>query len=106
MTLWEKVKKYTEEGVEILKEGALVVAEKTGELAKVGKTKIEIMNLNKKINSSFNEIGGKLYHLKIENKQEEINGDARINELVEEIKKLEEEIKSKEEQLSKVKSEE
>lgn len=106
MALWDKVKKYMEEGVDVLKEGASVVAEKTGELAKIGKIKMEIMNLNRKINNCFNEIGGKLYHLKVEGKQDEINSDARISKLVEEIKKLEEEVKDKEEQLSKVKSKE
>lgn len=106
MTLWDKVKKYMGEGVDVLKEGASIVAEKTGELAKIGKIKMEIMNLNKKINSCFNEIGGKLYHLKVEGKQDEISSDVRINELVEEIKKLEEEVKNKEEQLNEIKSKE
>jgi uncharacterized protein (UPF0335 family) len=104
MTLWEKVKKYMEEGLEVVKEGATVVAEKTGELAKVGKIKMEIMNLNKKINNCFNEIGGKVYHLKLEGKQDEINSDSRINELIEEIKRLEQEVKDKEEKMKEVKS--
>lgn len=106
MTLWEKVKKYTEEGVEVLKEGASVVAEKTGELARIGKIKMEIMNLNRKINNYFSEIGGRLYHLKVEGKQDEINNDLNINEIVEKIRKLEEEVKNKEEQLAKVKAKE
>ncbi|MBU1153845.1 hypothetical protein KKB84_07780 [bacterium] len=104
VTLWEKVKKCLADGVEVLKEGTSIVAEKSSELAKIGKIKVEIINLNRKINNCFNEIGGRFYHLKIEDKQEEINNDNKINELVEEIKKIEEKVKDKEEQIDKLKN--
>jgi len=98
-TLWDKVKKN-------LAEWYSVAYDKTDELAKIGKKKLEIAGINRTIEKHMLELGGKVYDLiAAENKGSEVADDEKVKELVEEIKKLEEQLKLKEEEIETIKKE-
>jgi len=87
--LWQKIKKSVVEGV-------TAAAEKTEEYTKIGKVKIDILNIKRKISKSFTELGGVTY--------EAIKGDTlgealkteKVHELITSIEKLESELESRE----------
>ena len=54
--LWEDIKKK-------LKEGVTVAAEKTEEYTKIGKVKVEILNINRNIDKTFTNLGREVYTL-------------------------------------------
>ena len=87
--LWGKIKKS-------VMDGASFAAEKTEELTKLGKVKIEILNLKRKISNNFTELGGITYEaLKSENVEEELKSE-KVNALISTIKELESELETKE----------
>ena len=89
--LWKKIKKS-------VIEGATYAAEKTEELTKLGKAKIEILNIKRKISSKFTELGGITYGaIKEKNVDKEIKSDS-VKSLVEAVEKLEKELEAKEKQ--------
>jgi len=89
--LWKKIKKS-------VIEGATYAAEKTEELTKFGKVKIEILNIKRKISSKFSELGGITYGaIKEKNLDKEMKSD-RVKSVVEEVEKLEAQLEAKEKQ--------
>lgn len=95
-SLWEDITRTIREGVD-------TVVEKTEELTKIGKIKVDIINIKRNIEKNFAEMGGKTYHLIVEEKKNQIAKDKEINELVECIKLLENELEEKKKDLEKVK---
>ncbi|MFC1608172.1 hypothetical protein ACFL47_09390 [Candidatus Latescibacterota bacterium] len=89
--LWEKIKKS-------VVEGASYAAGKTEEFTKLGKMKIEILNLKRKISSNFTELGGTAYEaIKADNIDKELKSD-KVTALIDTIDKLENELEAKEKQ--------
>ena len=87
--LWGKIKKS-------VVEGASYAAEKTEELTKLGKIKIEILNVKRKISSNFSELGSITYEaIKAENVENELASDT-VKALTEIIKGLENDLTTKE----------
>ena len=87
--LWGKIKKS-------VIEGASYAAEKTEELTKLGKIKIEILNVKRKISGQFSELGGITYEaIKAETVEKELASDT-VKALTETIKGLESELETKE----------
>lgn len=98
-TLWDKVKKN-------ISEWYGVAYDKTDELAKIGKKKLEIAGINRAIEKHMTELGGKVYDLiAVQNKIEDIAKDQRVKDLIDEIKKLEEHLKLKESEIEAIKRE-
>ena len=98
-SLWEKVKKN-------LADWYSVAYEKTDELTKIAKKKLEIAGINRTIEKHMLELGGTVYDLITEQgKKQEIAQDEKVVSLVEEIKKLEEQLKLKEEEIESIKRE-
>lgn len=95
--LWDDIAKTIREGVD-------TVVEKTGELTKIGKIRIDILNIKRNIDKSFSELGGRVYHLITEEKKTEIFADKEAREIIECIKILEKELDDKKSELAKVKS--
>lgn len=87
--LWAKIKKS-------VIEGAAYAAEKTEELTKLGKVKIEILNIKRKISTKFTELGGITYGaIKEKNLEKEMKSD-RVKSVVEAVEKLEAQLEAKE----------
>ncbi|TES91142.1 MAG: hypothetical protein E3J87_08410 [Candidatus Cloacimonadota bacterium] len=89
-TLWEKVKK-----------GFILVVEKTDELTKIGKLKLNIVGIHRKINQNFEELGGKIYALtKTGKRKKPVTDDANVQKLIKRIKQLEKDLAMEEKQLN------
>ncbi len=95
--LWDDIAKTLREGVD-------TVVEKTGELTKIGKIKIDILNIKRNVQKNFAELGGRVYHLITTKKETAISADKEANEIIECIKILEKELDDKKSELEKVKS--
>ncbi len=98
-TLWDKVRKNLVEWYD-------VAYEKTDELARVGKKKIEIAGVNRAIEKQLSELGGKVYDIMDSKKKNiVIREDKRVIELIKEIKKLEKQLHQKEKEIEAIKKE-
>ena len=95
--LWDDIAKTIREGVD-------TVVEKTEVLTKIGKIKIDILNIKRNIEKNFSELGGRVYQLNTKEKETEISTDKEAREVIECIKILEKELDNKKSELAKVKS--
>lgn len=95
--LWDDIAKTIREGVD-------TVVEKTEVLTKIGKIKIDILNIKRNIEKNFSELGGRVYQLITKEKETEISTDKEAREVIECIKILEKELDNKKSELAKVKS--
>ena len=95
--LWDDIAKNIREGID-------TVVEKTEELTKMGKIKVDIINVKRNIEKNFSELGGRVYHIIVEENSTKIAGDQEVKELIECIKILEKELAIKNEELNNVKS--
>jgi len=93
-TTWNKLK----EGIS---EGIRNVSERTGEMTKVGRLKVEIIALKRDIEKAFIELGGRVYH-KLENNEADIQTDQQIIKLLKDIKSFESKLKDREEKIEQV----
>lgn len=95
--LWDDIAKTIREGVD-------TVVEKTEELTKIGMIKMDIINIKRNVDKNFSELGGKVYHLLVEENKAQIANDKDVKEIIECIKILEKELQAKNEELKKVKT--
>lgn len=98
--LWSKVKKNLVEWYE-------TAYDKTDELARIGKRKVEITGLNRSIEKHFSEMGGRVYDLIVEqgHRGNKTADDIVIQRLVAEVRKHEIRLKKKEEEIESIKDE-
>ena len=96
--LWEDIKKK-------LKEGVTVAAEKTEEYTKIGKVKVEILNINRNIDKTFTNLGREVYTLIDKKKGAEISKNKKVVELVAKIKDLKSSLAAKEAEIEAIKRE-
>ena len=94
--LWDDIAKTIREGVD-------TVVEKTEVLTKIGKIKIDILNIKRNIEKNFSELGGRVYQLITKEKDTEISTDKEAREVIECIKIIEKELDDKKSELAKVK---
>ncbi|MFQ5754186.1 MAG: hypothetical protein ACE5HI_19540 [bacterium] len=97
--LWDDIAKTIREGVD-------TVVEKTEELTRIGKIRVDIINIKRNIEKNFSELGGKAYHLMTEEKKIQIADDKEVKEVIECIKILEKELQNKKLELEKIKTKE
>jgi len=83
MNLWEKIKSGFSDSVE-------AISDKTSEWSNLAKLRFEQHSIQKSMEKSYNELGGKVYHLHVEN---------RKNQLIDETKEIVQHLKSFEDQL-------
>lgn len=97
-TLWNKVKKNLVEWYE-------TAYDKTDELARIGKKKIEITGLNRSIEKHFSEMGGRVYDLIVEqgHRGNKTADDEGVQRLVAEVRELESRLRRKEEEIESIK---
>jgi len=97
--LWDDITKTIREGVD-------TVVEKTEELTKIGKIKVDILNIKRQIDKQFSELGGHVYHLIAEEKKSDVSGNDEVKKMISAVKKLEAQLDEKNEELERVKNKE
>ena len=98
-TLWDRVKKN-------LVEWYGAAYDKTDELARIGRKKVEIMGVNRAIEKHMLELGGRVYDIVGGgDTSSPVAGDARVGELISEIKDLEHQLEVKEREIEEIKKE-
>ena len=99
-TLWNKVKKNLVEWYE-------TAYDKTDELARIGKRKIEMTGLNRSIEKHFSELGGRVYDLIVEqgHRGNKTADDEVVQRIVAEVKELETRLRQKEEEIGAIRGE-
>ena len=95
--LWDDIAKTIREGVD-------TVVEKTQELTKLGKIKVDIINIKRNVEKNFSKLGGHVYHMIVEESKTQISGDKEVKELVDCIKILENELAEKKAELQNIRS--
>jgi len=96
--LWSKVKKNLIDWYE-------TAYDKTDELARIGKKKVEITGLNRSIEKHFTEMGGRVYDLIAEkgHRGNKTADDEMVQRLVAEVRELEKQLKMKEDEIESIK---
>lgn len=97
--LWDDIARTIREGVD-------TVVEKTEELTKIGKIKVDIINIKRNVEKNFSELGGKVYHLIVEESKTKVAAQKEVKEIIECVKILEQELQEKNLELKKIKSKE
>ena len=87
-----------------IREGVDTVVEKTEELTRIGRIKVDILNIKRNVEKNFSELGGRVYQLISKEKNAAISTDKEAKEIIECIKILEKELDDKKSELAKVKS--
>ncbi|NTW06661.1 MAG: hypothetical protein HGA29_02335 [Syntrophaceae bacterium] len=91
MEFWEKIRKDVrkgfQDGLAVIREGAVAVKEKAEELTEEGKRQYQLFELKTKVQKEVTELGGKVYGLICAEKDPV--ADSKIKASVSKIKKLE-----------------
>ncbi|MBN2185328.1 MAG: hypothetical protein JW746_08375 [Candidatus Krumholzibacteriota bacterium] len=98
--LWDRVKKNLVDWYE-------TAYDKTDELARIGKKKIEVAGVNRAIEKHLAELGGRVYDLVTEkgHKGNKTVEDEIVQKLVGEVKDFEDQLKAKEAEIESIKKE-
>ena len=94
-TFWESLKKNLQQGVQ-------TVSEKTDELTKIGRLKIEVIAVKRDIEKLFVELGGRVYDILQNQKKASISKDDEIKKLVERVEKFEKKLHEFEERIQNI----
>lgn len=86
-----------------IKEGITIVADKTDELTKIGRLKVEILGIKRNIEKKFTELGGRVYHAITVDKVANVGKEAEAKRLITEIRELEANLNDKNAEIEKVK---
>lgn len=97
-SLWDDIKK-------TVKEGVAVAAEKTEELRKIGKVKIDIINVKRALDKNYKDLGMAVHEHISSGKKTAVNQSAQVKELVGAIDESLESLKQKEEEIERIKQE-
>lgn len=84
--------------------GVDTVVEKTEEFTRIGRIQLDILNIKRKIERNFTELGAKLYHLVVEEKNSRVARDAEVKRLIDKTRELEKVLHAKKEELVEVKA--
>ena len=90
--VWQKIRSGLTDGFHSL-------SEKTGEMTKIGRLKLEIIAIKRDIEKAFIELGGRVYH---GFRDKSILDDLDIKDFVKGIKKKETKLKTLEEKIDQV----
>jgi hypothetical protein len=92
---WDRIKRDLQEGVEkgavALKQGALVVKRKAGELSDEGQRQYKLMAFKSRVHSAMFDLGTRVYAV-LGSRKKNPTLDARVKDLVVQIKKMETQI--------------
>ena len=88
-----------------LKTGFNVAAEKTEEYTKIGKLKVDIMNLKRTLDKHYTDLGKEAFELINKGKEGDFSTNAKVKGFVGKIKELSKTIKDKDAEIEKIKAE-
>jgi hypothetical protein len=97
-TLWDDVKK-------AIVEGYVLAADKAEEMTQIGKAKVEILRVNRKIARTLSELGGRVFDLFEGSEEAAVAEDKEVIAAVTEIKGLQTELQELEKEIEKIKAE-
>jgi len=97
-SLWEDIKK-------TVKQGVSVAAEKTEEYTKIGKLKVEIMNMKRNLDKTFAELGQEAYTNLKGLKKGGLTKNEKITELLSKIDDQKAALKGKEDEIEALRQE-
>jgi hypothetical protein len=97
--IWSDVKKG-------IKDTVTYVSEKTEELTTLGRLKLDIAGINRKVDKKFNELGKNVYSKMDKEEGLVLDSDEEIKTIIEEVSALEEEKAQKEKELEELKKKE
>ena len=95
-SLWEDIKR-------TVKEGVSVAAEKTEEYTKVGKVKVEILNIQRNLDKAYAELGEEVFGLFEKGKKTDVAESAKVKKLIAAVKEKKAELKKKEAEIETIK---
>ncbi len=99
MSLWQTLKSELDGPFETVRKslsGALDMAE---DLTRKGRIKLEIQSARSDIRNQFTELGGRVQHLIVEEKNNDVSGDKEVKGILRRIKELQGKIEDREEEL-------
>jgi hypothetical protein len=96
MSNWDSIKENALNAMEQIKKGAKTAADKAGELGRIGALKVEIANIQSKINKNFIHIGSETFVMIHEKNDTQISENAEIQTYITDIVNLKKEIDEKE----------
>jgi hypothetical protein len=96
--VWEDIKKS-------VKQGLTFAADKTEEYTKIGKVKLDVLNLKRDIEKNFKEMGMEVFDLLGQAKKVNIADNAKVKELADKIIELRKTLEVKEAEIEKIKEE-
>lgn len=91
MILWDRIRKNAEEGLESIKKGASIVAERARIEASLAKILLESGKLEKRLKTLYQKVGERIYTLTAK-KERNILKDSEMTEALEEISRLKEDL--------------
>ena len=97
-TLWEDIKK-------TVKEGVSVAAEKTEEYTKIGKVKVDVLNIKRNIEKLHEDLGKEVYRSISTGKKADLASNEKVAGLVKKLDDQNEMLKKKEKEIEKIKKE-
>jgi hypothetical protein len=95
-SMWEDLKK-------TVKEGLSTAAAKTEEFTKIGKAKLDMMNLNKSLNGALQDLGLEVYTQITEGSKVQPSQNPKVKDFIEKINQFKQSIKDKEAEIEAIK---
>jgi hypothetical protein len=99
MSVWDEVKRGIDDISDVAKEVANLLAEKTDEISKEGKLKLEIFNLERQVRSKETKLGRKTYQLWSKDKKSAPSKDDDALGILSTMKDLHDKIQEKQKEL-------
>ena len=96
--LWDDVKN-------AIVDGYVYASDKAEEMTQIGRAKVEILKLNRKIAHLTGEMGGRVFELFEKSEQDSIPADSTLQESVDKIRGFRQEISRWEQEIEKAKAE-
>ncbi|MBN1465863.1 hypothetical protein JXA02_08890 [candidate division KSB1 bacterium] len=86
-----------------IRDGLELVVDKTEEYSKIGKLKVDIISIKRKIEKQFTELGGRTFDLLTGDDAKSLQKDDKVATLIRDIQAFEQELKEKEADIERVK---
>jgi len=94
--MWERV-------IKNFKQGATASAEKIEFYAKLGKIKIDVISVKRKMDALFSELGGEAFTYIAKHQSSELAKELKVKDLIRQIKDQEDELKAMETKIAELK---
>ncbi|MBN1540500.1 hypothetical protein JW992_00005 [candidate division KSB1 bacterium] len=88
-----------------LRDGIDFIVDKTDEMSKIGKLKIDMLSTKRNIEKLFTELGGDVYEKLSGRKKVDLQTDEGIKKMIADIKELEKSLDEKKNEIKKIKQE-